>query len=51
MARDAPPLNWRQRIAELALGHTVNKLVLDWPFNYLLYPWVIYTLVFSMAAL
>jgi hypothetical protein len=44
MTRHAPSLDWRQRIAVLALGHTVNKLVFDWPFNYLLYPWVIYTL-------
>jgi hypothetical protein len=33
---------YRFRVAELAVGLTINKLM-DWPFNYILYPYVIYT--------
>jgi len=34
-------LPYRVRAAELAVGITANKLI-DWPFSYLLYPYVIY---------
>lgn len=35
-------LRYRGRASELAVGLTINKLM-DWPFNYILYPYVIYT--------
>ena len=35
-------LPFRYRVAEIAVGLTINKLM-DWPFNYILYPYVIYT--------
>lgn len=35
-------VSWRRRFSELTVGHLVNKFVFDWPFNYVLYPWVIY---------
>lgn len=33
-----------QRIGELALGHTVNTLVLGYAFDYVLYPFAIWKL-------
>ena len=33
---------YRFRVAELAVGLTANKLM-DWPFNYVLYPFIVYT--------
>lgn len=37
------PAPWKNRAAILAVGLTVNK-IMDWPFNYILYPGVIYLL-------
>jgi hypothetical protein len=37
------PAFWENRAAILAVGLTANKLM-DWPFNYILYPGVIYLL-------
>ena len=35
-------ISYRGRATELAVGLTINKLM-EWPFNYILYPYVIYT--------
>jgi len=40
---DKPSRNWRRRIAELAVGFTVNKLQ-EYLFDFLLYPFVIFKL-------